>query len=130
MFGLGGSTLRGKRLLGVLGILACTLLLCTGADGHAVLQESTPAANSTVHGTDVNIRLRYNSRIDGSRSKLTLIRPDGTTETLTIEKQPSPDTLTSAASHLKPGAYKIHWQVLATDGHITRGDIPFKVSGN
>ena len=64
------------------------------------------------------------------RSKLTLIRPDGTTEGLKIQEQPSPDTLVSAASKLKPGDYEIHWQVLATDGHITRGDIPFKVSGN
>ncbi|HUJ39895.1 MAG TPA: copper resistance CopC family protein [Candidatus Acidoferrales bacterium] len=106
------------------------VLLCTPAGGHAVLQESTPAAHSTVHGPDVSIRLRFNSRIDGSRSKLALIRPDGTTEGLKIREQASPDTLTSAASKLKPGNYKIHWQVLATDGHITRGDIPFHVSGN
>jgi len=121
---------RWERLLGVFAVAALALLVCTAAEGHAVLQESTPAANSAVRGPEVHFRLRYNSRIDGSRSKLTLIRPDGTAETLKIEAQPSPDTLTSAASHLKPGDYKLHWQVLARDGHITRGDIPFKVSGN
>jgi methionine-rich copper-binding protein CopC len=28
---------------------------------------------------------------------------------------------------LKPGAYKLQWQVLAPDGHITRGVVPFSV---
>ena len=130
MFGLGCSTLRRKNVLRALTLSVFALLLCTPAGGHAVLQESTPAANSTVRGPDVSIRLRFNSRIDSMRSKLTLIRPDGTTEGLKIQEQPSPDTLVSAASKLKPGDYKLHWQVLATDGHITRGDIPFKVSGN
>jgi methionine-rich copper-binding protein CopC len=27
-----------------------------------------------------------------------------------------------------PGKYRIRWQVLALDGHITRGDIPFIVT--
>ena len=28
---------------------------------------------------------------------------------------------------LAPGSYVLRWQVLSVDGHITRGDIPFKV---
>jgi methionine-rich copper-binding protein CopC len=28
---------------------------------------------------------------------------------------------------LAPGAYTLHWQVLAVDGHITRGNVPFTV---
>ena len=97
---------------------------------HAILVEATPAANSTVSGSHLAVKLRFNSRIDGSRSKLTLVHPDGTTEPLKIGEQPSPDTLTSDASGLKPGANRIRWQVLATDGHITRGEIPFTVAGS
>ena len=29
------------------------------------------------------------------------------------------------AAPLAPGAWRLRWQVLALDGHITRGDIPF-----
>ncbi|HVN08252.1 MAG TPA: copper resistance CopC family protein [Patescibacteria group bacterium] len=130
MFESARTIARWQKFLGTLALATLVLLLCTPVEGHAVLQESTPAANSTVKGPDVSIRLRFNSRIDGNRSKLTLIHPDGSTEALKMGEQPSPDTLTSAASKLKPGDYKLHWQVLATDGHITRGDIPFKVSGN
>jgi methionine-rich copper-binding protein CopC len=33
-----------------------------------------------------------------------------------------------ATAHLAPGNYTIRWQVLAVDGHITRGDVPFTVT--
>jgi copper resistance protein C len=111
-------------------VVAVLFLMIPSAAGHAILVEATPAANSTVHGSNVPIRLRFNSRIDTSRSKLTLLRPDGTVDSLKIVEQSSPDVLTSEASGLKAGAHRIHWQVLATDGHITRGDIPFTVAGN
>jgi len=29
---------------------------------------------------------------------------------------------------LAAGAYRLRWQVLASDGHITRGEIPFTVT--
>jgi hypothetical protein len=46
---------------------------------------------------------------------------------LAIEQQSSPDTLTAHAVRLVPGQYAIQWQVLATDGHVTRGQIQFRV---
>jgi len=97
---------------------------------HAVLKLSTPAANSSVAGPAVPITLQFNVRIDAARSKLQLLHPDATATDLPIQKQPSPDTLVTKASGLKPGAYRIRWQVLAPDGHITRGEIPFNVTGS
>jgi copper resistance protein C len=97
---------------------------------HAILVESTPAVNSVVRGPEISIRLRFNSRIDASRSRLTLVRPDGAIEPLKIQEQPSPDTLASGAGALKAGGHRIRWQVLASDGHITRGEILFTVAGN
>lgn len=112
-------------------VLALALLF-TGMrmEGHAILKESSPIANGTVPGPNVPIRLHYNVRVDASLSKLELLNPDKSTIGLTIGKQPTPDTLTSEAKGLKPGAYKIRWQVLAPDGHITRGEIPFTVKGS
>ncbi len=78
-------------------------------------------------GGSTTIRLRYNSRIDAGRSRLTLTRPDGSTVVLPIGKAPKPDLLITQAA-LKPGAYSLRWQVLAIDGHITRGDVPFTVT--
>ena len=110
--------------------IAALLLWVSAAGAHAVLVESSPAANSTVHGPNLVVRLKFNSRIDGSRSKLTLVRPDGSSDTLKMQEQPSPDALASEAAELKPGAHRIRWQVLAADGHISRGEIPFTVAAN
>jgi len=95
---------------------------------HAILMDSSPKLNSTVKGPDFDINLRFNVRIDGGRSRVRLVAPDGTSSTLTIANQASPDTLQTHAAGLKPGAYKLQWQVLASDGHMSKGEIPFMVS--
>lgn len=98
------------------------------ASAHAILLDSTPKANSTVKGAELAVDLRFNVRIDGTRSKLVLVGPDGSAKTLSIAKQTSPDHLQSSAEGLTPGSYKLQWSVLASDGHMTRGQIPFAVS--
>lgn len=124
---------RGRREIkaaGWLVIAAVILFAATQVQGHAILKESRPAANSKVPGPDVPIMLRYNVRIDAKLSKLQLQNPDNSVRDLAIEAQSSPDTLNSKATGLVPGEYKIRWQVLAPDGHITRGEVPFTVTGS
>ncbi|HEY4900641.1 MAG TPA: copper resistance CopC family protein [Terriglobales bacterium] len=108
------------------------LFLITGAAtslwAHAILMESTPKLNSSVQGPDIAIALRYNVRIDGGRSRIRLVSPDGKVSTLTLASQTTPDTLQTRATGLQPGAYKLQWQVLASDGHMSRGEIPFTVT--
>ncbi len=99
-------------------------------EGHAILKETSPAAGSKVAGPDVPIMLKFNVRIDATRSKLQLMTPENKMLDLAVEKQNSPDTLTTKATGLKAGDYKIAWQVLAPDGHITRGLVPFAVMGS
>ena len=95
---------------------------------HAILMDSTPKINSTVKGPEVAINLRFNVRIDGGRSRVLLVSPDGTVSTLTLVGQSTPDTLQTRAAGLQPGAYKLQWKVLASDGHMSSGDIPFTVN--
>jgi len=66
-------------------------------------------------------------RIDAARSRLTLVDPDGSSQPLEISAQDPPNTISAQAKGLRPGAYRLRWQVLASDGHITRGEIPFTV---
>jgi methionine-rich copper-binding protein CopC len=107
---------------------ATALLIAASATAHAVLMESSPAVNSTVAGPDIAIKLRFNVRIDAGRSRLTLVPPTGSVQPLEIGKQISADTLFANASGLPAGEYRLRWQVLASDGHITRGEIPFIVA--
>lgn len=94
---------------------------------HAVLVESKPKADSTVAGPDLPVWLRFNVRVDGNRSRLHLTASDGAAVTLDAVKQPTPDTLETHSTGLKPGAYTLQWQVLASDGHISRGVVHFTV---
>jgi copper resistance protein C len=109
-----------------------TLILVAGfscpAWAHAILMESKPALHSSVKGPDVAIWLRFNVRVDGSRSRLYLIGPAGSQQNLSIAKQSSPDILQTQATSLKPGAYKLEWNVLASDGHMSKGEVPFTVN--
>ena len=106
-----------------------SLFLSRAADAHAILEESQPPIGGTIPAGTFALTFRYNSRIDRARSRLTLIRPDRTRETLTIDPDGPPDILTARIA-LTPGAYVVRWQVLAIDGHITRGDVNFTVAGN
>ena len=107
--------------------VAASLLSVSSSIAHAILLESSPALKSYVSGPDVPLKLRFNVRIDAARSRLTLVDPAGTLQTLEIHGQDTPDTLSAEAKGLRPGAYRLRWQVLASDGHITRGEIPFTV---
>jgi copper resistance protein C len=109
--------------------VACFLTVRT-AEAHAVLVESNPALNAQVSGPDVPVKLRFNVRIDASRSRLALLRSDGSTQSLELDKLTSADTLTSQVKGLSPGEYRLRWQVLASDGHLTRGEIPFTVTNS
>lgn|SRR5689334_8404158 len=95
---------------------------------HAIIVESTPAMDGVVNGPAFDIKLRFNSRVDGRRSKLTLILPDGSAHSIAPVQQVRADSLLARASDLVPGKYQLRWQVLANDGHITQGSIPFSVA--
>jgi methionine-rich copper-binding protein CopC len=97
------------------------------AAAHAILEASDPPIRGQAQAGTVRFHLRFNSRIDRARSVLTLTRPDRTRVTLPIQRD-SPPAILDATADLTPGDYVLRWQVLAVDGHITRGDIPFTVT--
>lgn len=124
----GTVLLRKRWIAGWSGLALLLMVTASGVSGHAILKESSPAANGKVSGPTVPITLKYNVRVDAKLSKLQLLNPDNATTDLQIDAQSSPNTLNAQANGLKPGAYRLRWQVLAPDGHITRGEIPFTVT--
>jgi methionine-rich copper-binding protein CopC len=115
------------RLCAALLGLALLLAPPSQALAHAIVVISTPALDAEVEGPDVTISITYNSRIDHQRSRLSVVKAGAPAQDLTIETSSPVDALVGSAKGLAPGKYKIRWQVLAVDGHITRGDIPFTV---
>lgn len=107
-------------------LLLLALLLLPGTAGaHAILLDSQPAARGTAAPGAMRITLRFNSRIDQARSRLALRSP-GKERVLPVAPSGAEDVL-AAQADLVPGDYTLRWQVLAVDGHITRGDVPFQV---
>ena len=117
-------TLPAWRALPVVVALCCAPAV---GQAHAILLESQPAAGGSIAAGHIDVRLRFNSRIDASRSRLTLTLPDHRKSILPATAAGAGNLL-DATADLAPGAYSLRWQVLAIDGHITRGDVPFSVT--
>jgi methionine-rich copper-binding protein CopC len=97
------------------------------AQAHAIVVSSTPAANASVVAGALDIVVRFNTRIDRARSRLYLEAPGGDASPVAIVEESAPTAIAARGKVEKPGHWKLRWQVLATDGHITRGEIPFLV---
>src|SRR5438309_8646681 len=110
-----------RKLRGQLIATGC-LYFAMPVYGHAVLLSATPGSDAVVHGASIPVQLRFNSRIDQKRSMLRLIDPQKTQHVLAIGSETSPDVLGSTLDTSEKGSYILQWQVLAVDGHITRGE--------
>jgi len=83
--------------------------------------------NSTVTPGEFEIRLEFNSRIDRQRSRVILLRPDGSESPLALIAGTPSNVLAGHAEATASGLWKVDWQVLSLDGHITRGELRFLV---
>lgn len=112
-------------------LVVATILLMAGgtapALAHAVIVSASPTADQHVAAGKLAIRIEFNSRIDKARSRLQVTAQGGDKADVPVDPAGEPNVLTGMTGDLTPGAYVLRWQVLAVDGHITRGDIPFVV---
>lgn len=117
-----------------IGNLAAAAILAGSAAGaaapafaHAVIVSANPTADQHVAPGEVAVRIEFNARIDKARSRLQVMAPAGGKADMPIDRAGDPNVVAGTTADLTPGAYVLRWQVLAIDGHITRGDIPFVV---
>jgi hypothetical protein len=94
---------------------------------HALLKSSSPAANSAVSAGEIVFTLKYNSRVDPRHSTLSLLGPAGKVIPLAIDDHSAAAVLSSKTTLTDKGGYELRWQALSGDGHITRGQVPFRV---
>ena len=64
---------------------------------------------------------------DNARVLVTDMKIEAIKDIIPILPGTPPDIVTSRVT-LTPGSYVVRWQVLAVDGHITRGDVPLTVT--
>ena len=124
-----GSQLHrtGGRWIAALLTAILITLRPAAATAHAILLDQEPAVDKPLSGDPFEIRLRFNNRVDGGRSLLEIIDEAGSHQAVTIIPGKTNDILIGQIGRLLPGKYRLRWQVLALDGHITRGDVPLVV---
>jgi len=117
-------------LLCRLAVLAASawVALALPALAHAIIVEAAPAVGAVLHAGRMDVRLRFNSRIDHRRSRLIVLDAIGKETAVKLDDGTPADIISAHVTGLPQGEYRLRWQVLALDGHITRGDIPFSVS--
>jgi len=109
-------------------LLLALILWAEPTFAHAIVVASTPSAHQTISESELTVEIRFNSRVDAARSRLTLVRPDGASVVLPLVGSGPTETLGGVASGLENGRYRLLWQTLSIDGHITHGEIPFEVN--
>jgi Uncharacterized protein, homolog of Cu resistance protein CopC len=72
--------------------------------------------------------LRFNSRLEKGLCSVLLIGPQRRTILLLRQDEKAGvDSLIYGVPELPPGDYLLRWKVLAADGHVTEGVVPFQV---
>jgi copper resistance protein C len=113
----------------VVSVVAAVLLVSPSAVAHSLLLESSPAAEATLAAPPPRLTLRFNNRIEKALSRITLVDDRGTLRALAITvADDGADRLSAAVPPLTPGAYRVEWQVLSTDGHVVSGGFGFRLA--
>jgi methionine-rich copper-binding protein CopC len=112
-----------------LAAVTAVLFIASPAAAHSLLLESSPAAESTITTRPPQLTLRFNNRIEKRLSRISLLDERGRPQALTIAvADGDADRLTATVPPLEPGAYRVEWHVLSTDGHVVSGSFGFRLA--
>lgn len=106
-------------------LAAPLLILATGAQAHAHLVKSSPAANAAVAAPAV-LHLDFSETLEPKFSSAALMKADGSPVAVkAVAKGKAVDA--TPAAPLSPGAYMVVWTAVAADGHKVSGNYNFTV---
>ena len=116
-------------LRGLLAAGLVSLALPGPVAAHSLLLESAPAAGATLASAPGQLVLRFNNRIEKSLSRVRLLDAGGVAQPLVVNVDAGPaDRVIAPVPPLAPGAWRVEWQVLSTDGHVVSGRFEFRVA--
>lgn len=106
---------------------AFACLFAQAALAHGQLSSSTPADGASV-ASPPDISLRFSEEVNAKFSGLELLGPDGARVKTEPARLDDAKTLVlPLGTPLAPGAYRVDWHVLSSDGHKTKGSFGFTV---
>jgi copper resistance protein C len=116
-----------RSLVLALGVLATLLLGAGRAGAHAVLTGSSIGKDALVADAATPVTLTFNAGIESGLAKVVL-RGTGEDRALDTHAGTKASELVVDLPALPPGAYALHYKVLAVDGHVTESVLRFRVA--
>ncbi|MDB5475805.1 MAG: copper resistance protein CopC [Phenylobacterium sp.] len=113
------------RLAILAAVTAPFLFAAAGAQAHAHVVTSSPAANATVASPKA-IHLQYNEKLAPKFSGADLMTAAGKPVAVTVKAAGKAIDATPKAA-LAPGGYMVMWHAVADDGHRSKGQYNFTV---
>jgi methionine-rich copper-binding protein CopC len=117
-----------KNLL-VAGAVALAFGAASAAHAHARLEASEPKADTLLDASPKQIRLQFNEILEPAFSKITLVGANNSVIALSglaLDKA-NRKILTATVPPLQPGQYRMRWIAAGHDGHVTKGELSFRV---
>ena len=116
-----------RSLVLALGVLAALLLGAGRAGAHAVLTVASIGKDALAADTATPVTLTFNAGIESGLAKVVL-RGAGEDRALDTHAGTKATDLVVDLPALPPGAYALHYKVLAVDGHVTESVLRFRVA--
>ncbi len=116
------------RALASLLALSALVALPAATLGHATLVSGDPAPGSTVATAPSRVSATFDNELDGAKSSIVLIGPDGQTVAMGSLAPEDSHVLAVIVPPLGPGTYEVRWTAATADGHIERGTYHFTVA--
>ena len=117
-----------RSLIAVFGVL-----LCLGAGGealaHARLVAARPAENRTATPPPTELQLKFSEAIELKFAQVTVSGTDSKpvkTGAVALDPNDKTTLIVPIAAPLADGSYLVTWQVVAADGHKTKGSYRFE----
>jgi methionine-rich copper-binding protein CopC len=106
-------------------VIVATLWSGRGA-AHAALEQSTPRADESLRQAPAIVTLYFDSELEPVFSKLTVADEQGA-QVSVGDARANRKSLSVRLGAVARGTYHVRWDVVAHDGHRSKGDYVFTV---
>jgi methionine-rich copper-binding protein CopC len=109
------------------------LVVLAGAEpvvAHSLLLGATPTPDVVLTASPLQVRLRFNNRIEKRLSRVRLVDERGAVAAALIDSRDDTpaDSVVARVPPLAAGAWRVEWQVFSTDGHVVSGTYGFRLA--
>lgn len=119
---------RSLKCLFLAGAVLCADIPVAGA--HAFLDTANPAVGATLKSPPAEVSITFTEALEPAFSRITVVDESGQRVDLGNDHAASdnPMRFSVGLKALKPGSYKVLWQVTSVDTHKTKGSYAFTIA--